>query len=223
MPAYRPLRAVLPSTVAPTPVKAASPTRKIAGGYHGQGKIGSVPRTQFYLASSGDYTPDALKQIYRTPTTTTMDLGRDENGLVGGEYDPKSDSVKLRASLPPLWSDFVARHEYGHMFDIDRTAKTPIPVHNSLSGVLRRAFDNAGNTVQYYAAKDSDSELRASIAAEPWLYRGVSEHFPEFTPQVWTKQQAPINQRWNERRTPYIGARLVSQIASNMPTYRPVP
>lgn len=154
-----------------------------SGPYHGQAKPGSVERTQFYLASSGDYTPQAIQKIYQTPTTLADDLGGD-----AGQYNKDTKRVQLLRALSPTLADQIARHEYAHAFDNDRSRTwflDPTPEFASQRSDFRGAFDAAGNTMTYPPGQRDVREARAFVGSMPWQFKGVEQFYPEFTPKAW--------------------------------------
>jgi hypothetical protein len=180
------MRSLAPAAVVNSAGKKSTP-------YHGQGKAGSVPRTQFYLASSGDYRPEALKKIYQTPTSY-KDLGHD----VGGEYYPQSNSIDLNSRAGPLGSNYILRHEASHMFDRDmarnaglRGLVNPTP-YASEGNEFAKDFDAGGNYMPYPPGRSDVTEKRASVSMEPGRYKNIAQYYPEFTPQAWQKKIAPI-------------------------------
>jgi len=84
--------------------------------------INSVEHQKFVLASSGDYTPEAIREIYNTP------IMKDVASASTPEYAPQYINGKLTPAInlpvgyfgngfSPVGARTALSHEYGHHFD----------------------------------------------------------------------------------------------------------
>lgn len=174
------------------------PARKSGG--NGRAPINSNVHQQFVQASSGRYTPEAIKQIYNLPITTG-ELPAD----VGGRYyfgsrDVFNNGSGRKIELPsqfygnefdPINADNVFRHEYAHYFDdLNNTVDSNSGIASEFSANGLSDFPGIGSTPMVTTMSGEPwggpREAYARVAENPSRYRGLRWLYPQFTDEAFS-------------------------------------
>lgn len=173
------------------------------GGYHGPGSspLNTPQHSQYTLAASGWYTPEAMKQIYNVPVwrgNVGDYAAASYDPIVTGSYNGLVIPDDFYSTYDPLAANEIIRHEYNHAFD-DRT--------NWRSG--EQAFEDlAHQTVKYFPGMwgqpmirrpdgsnwGGSDELYADVGNIPFNAPQARSYYPQYTDKAY---EVPIGWGWD--------------------------